>query len=557
MHTIRGLIVDDTQAWINVVVERLDREFGKFDWKIIWEQAENPDKGLRLISAFAYDLVVADLLFFREDFPEQTEPRGLEVITEAKKCSAHTFILAISVGDDYYPDLLADARRRGAHHALLRNEFSINSKEHSPAAIADEISTHLVHNGTVEICKVTADEFDPAVQGLLRQVGSATLAALNRKILEANGNSARQAHVRFLTPGASGASVCVITSEIGESSRVRQVLKLSRAGDLLEKEAYRGQRAADLLPTHLLVPYRPIQPVGPVNGWYALGAPLVDRATTFRGWLATGPSVTDIGEVLEMLFIQGLGRTYAEATKVAASPLGSYVFEHYRQRRILHALDELIEALERPDGGNFANGTSDLVTELTAFVTENRLIRALRKSIPQYTYFSYAHGDLHGGNVLVTEGRRPLPLLIDTAEFGKAHWATDPACFAVDLLMSSVDAGAESMFFTGFDTWRQLALRFSNGLGDLTAMNSSNGTVAALAALSWLAVNLPRFCPELQDEKAAASHRWEWHVALAAYLLRASYRTDIPPPKRAVALVAAHDQLTTGASILPTADLPR
>jgi hypothetical protein len=557
MITIRGLIVDDIEDWIELVTGRLNREFGRLGWQIIWTATTDVDEGHRFISTASppYDLVVADLLFVRKDIPDRQEARGLEIITEAKQRSALTFILAISIGDDSTPDLMAEATRRGAHHVVLRDLFSVMSKEHSPAAIAEEISTHLSHNGSVEICAITAEDQDPAVQGLLNQVGRATLAGLNRKVLEASGNSAQTAHVRFLTPGASGAAVCVVTSECVMTSevspkRVRHVLKLSRAGDLLAQEADRGQRAADLLPANFLVQYRPAQAVGPVNGWYALGAPLVERATTLRAWLATGPARGAIEDVLARLFVDGLGQIYADGDEVPGTPLTSYAFPHHRQRRILHALDELTEALSRPDGGNFAAG-SDLVANLTAFVADNQLMGVSSRSIPRQTHVSWAHGDLHGGNVLVTDGGRPVPLLIDTAEFGQAHWASDPACLAVDLLMSSVDAGAESMFFTGFNTWRQLARQFGEGIPDLTAVNESAGTAAALAALSWLAINLSRFCAALRDEEAAATHRWEWHVALAAYLLRASYRTDIPPPKRAVALVAARDQLATAARSLP------
>jgi hypothetical protein len=131
-----------------------------------------------------------------------------------------------------------------------------------------------------------------------------------------------------------------------------------------------------------------------------------------------------------------------------------------------------------------------------------------------------------------------------------AHWATDPARLAVDLLMRSVDAGTESMLFTGFGTWRTLAARFGAGEADLAAVTATPATSAALAALSWIATNLHRITP-VMSPAAARSHRWEWHMALARSLLRCTYHSDIPHAKRALAFVAAYDQLNAAAAALP------
>jgi len=166
--------------------------------------------------------------------------------------------------------------------------------------------------------------------------------------------------------------------------------------------------------------------------------------------------------------------------------------------------------------------------------------------------------------VLVYGGRHPEPTLIDASRFGHAHWATDPARLAVDLLMHSVDPGAESMFFTGFERWRDLAVR----LGRLepllepapdvvtttspdAAAAAGDGTAAALAALNWLTGNVRAFCPGLSGDEEYRARAWEWHTALARYLLRSTYDHEITVPKRALAIVAAHDQLAAAALAVP------
>jgi hypothetical protein len=327
---------------------------------------------------------------------------------------------------------------------------------------------------------------------------------------------------------------------------------LSQTKDLLVLEAERGRRAAEVLPPNLLIQHRPQQAVGPVNGWYALGGPFMGRAATLRSWLlSAGPAPAAVEDVLAELFMDGLGDVYADVRLETARPLGRFAFSPYRQQCILQVLEELTEALERDDGGGLGPDAAELARDLRGFVTNRRLPGAIdQRDISPETYICYQHGDLHAGNVLVSAGAHYRPLLIDTSHCDTAHWATDLACLAVDLLMRSVDAGTESMLFTGFGTWRELATQFGAGEPDLRAVTTNPATTAALAALSWLATNLHRVTPVMEPGLAQSKYRWEWHLALARSLLRTTWHSDIPHAKRALALVAAHDQLTAAARAL-------
>jgi CheY-like chemotaxis protein len=550
---IHALVVDDNPRLVDSMKTRIGREIG---WTVDWEDATDVDEGCRLIasSAAPFDLVIADLMFPREDFPDQYEPGGLNLIRDASQRSPHTFILAISIGSEHMPDLMDQARQLGAHHVVRRVDFSIASAVHSPAAIAAEIRTYLLDNGTVATCQVTADPHDPGIQGLLNQVGDATVARLYAKILEdSGGEHADRIDLRFLTPGASGASVCAVSAYIGGSRWASHILKLSQAKDLLVREAERGKRAATILPPNLLIQHRPQHAVGPVNGWYALGAPFMGRATTLRSWLLSSqpPAPAAVRDLLEELLVDGLGDVYAEGRAESAGALDSFAFTPYRQQCILQVLDGLTEALERGDGGGLGPNVEVLARDLKAFITGRLLPGGVSQhDVPHETYVCYQHGDLHAGNVLVAAGMHNRPLLIDTSHCGMAHWATDPAWLAVDLLMRSVDAGTESMLFTGFSRWRELAARFGAAEPDLRAQTTTPATTAALAALSWLATNLHRVTPAMQPSFAESKYRWEWHMALARSLLRSTYHSDIPHAKRALALVAAHDQLSAAAAAI-------
>ena len=164
------------------------------------------------------------------------------------------------------------------------------------------------------------------------------------------------------------------------------ILKLSQAKDQLAREAERGKRAAEVFPPNLLVQHRPAHTVGPVNGWYALGGPLIGRATTLA---EAGCSRPDPGTrsaiVLEELFLDGLGHVYADGQAEPAEPLDSFAFTPYRQQCILQVLDELTEALERDDGGGLGQeATAMLVRDVQAFVTERRLPNGMpHRAIPQ------------------------------------------------------------------------------------------------------------------------------------------------------------------------------
>ncbi len=561
MVQIRALVVDDDRRLIDGIRTRLGRAIGRekegrdTGWTVEWETATDVDRGLELLESAAgpFDLVVADLLFPREDFPDELEDRGLDIVRAARQHCPRAFILAVTTGDDRLHDLLDDARKSGAHHVVRRNDFSTTSQVHSPAAIAQQIREHLLDNGTVPTSEVATDPGDLGVQGLLQQVGEATIARLYARMLAADDRLTDRIELRFLAPGASGALVCGVTALVG-GIPVSHILKLSKTEDVLAREAARGRQARDAFSPSLLVQHQPPHPVGPVNGWYALGSPLVERATTLRQWLRSRdnpPAPDAVADLMETLFVDRLALIYARGGTRTMKPLDSFAFTPYRQQVILRVLEELREALEREDGGGLGDETDRLVAELTAFVKDRELPGAEPRPVPPDTYVCYSHGDLHAANVMIPTGRHPSPQLIDTSHTAIAHWATDPAWLAADLLMRSVDAGTESMLFTGFRVWRELARKFGDGQAELAAVTATPATSAALAALSWIATNLHRVSPVMQPCLAESSYRWEWHLSLARNLLRCTWHSDIPHAKRALAFAAAYDQLNAAAEALP------
>jgi hypothetical protein len=553
MRAIRGLIIDDQNRNVEAMIDRLDPHFEKFGWTVNWLQEEKTGTARQLIrTSEPFDIVVVDLLWYRTDLPEENEARGLELITEVRNRSEHTFILAVTVGDVHRRDLIDNARSRGAHHATYRGQFSDDSDEHSPKAICAAIRAFLLNNGAVAESEVMSDDNDPAVQSLLYEVGEHTIAQLYGAILAANQHRATTINVSSLTPGASGAFVCAVTANVNGVGPLRHVLKMSRTEGALRQEARNAALAGSLIESRFFVRHSPEFPVGGVNGWYALGARLENNASTLRAWLAEGPPSDTVGKLFEALFLDGLRPMYLDRVEeVRECAVSLFPISPHRKREILHAMDGLSGALGHPEGGGLV-GTTQLMTDLSLFVREARLGNLARHQVPTKSYTTFSHGDMHGGNILVYRGRHPAPTMIDASDFGRMHWAKDPAKLAVDLLMRSFDGGTESLFFTRFGVWRELATQIGDLPQSLDVSCPTPASRAALDALNWLVTHLGEFCGPLSTEARLARQHWEWRLALINWLLRTIYYADVSTPKKVLAMVAAHDQLTAAVHMLQT-----
>lgn len=578
VDSIQALLIDEDEENLTAVPERLRHPFAQLGWHVVWTAAKEPGRVRELFSApgAAYDLIVVDLpAAARDGAGAAAAQPGLNLICDARERFPGAFILAISSGEALRPDVLDEARRCGAHRVLRRYEFSVEARESSPFAIATEIHNHLLDTGAVAPIAVTYDEFDPDIQTFVHAVGEPTLCRLYARILQAAGRTTRNMSLGYIATGYSGAAVCAVTAALDNSGvHTHHVLKVSLDKDALEREAQRSAEAWGMLRQSLLAKLAPPYPVGPVNGWYALASQLQGSAVTLRDWLGRGASDAAVEDVFAALFTDGLGGLYADTAQEIDSPADLLRTPYYRQRRVLHAVKQLAPVLTHPDGCRLPESmVEDLTERVTGFVAEGQIGASDGQSMAAgRTYGVFSHGHLHGTNVLVYEGRHPEPTVIDASRFAHAHWATDPARLAVDLLMHSVDPGAESMFFTGFERWREVAARLgrleplldppveaapavSSAVSDDLELPerkpTGDGTAAALAALNWLTGNLRAFCPGMSGEGEYRAHAWEWHTALARYLLRSSYSHEITVPKRTLAIVAAYDQLLAAEASLP------
>jgi hypothetical protein len=550
MDVIRALLLDEDRRNGALTELRFRVAFERLGTSVEWCFAQTAEEAWAALTRpeNRFDLVVTDLLWGRAELTGVLESLGPRLIAEARQRFPRAYVLALSAGHPERPHVFGEARRSGAHRALRREEFSFASRDHSPDSVAAAIHEHILDNSLSSPIPVSYDHDDPNILDLVDRVGEVTLCRLYSRVLDAMRRRAEHIRLGHLASG-SAAWVCAVEADLADNGpRVHHVLKIGRDRESLEREAERAVEAALTVRSMMLVRPEPGYAVGPVGGWYAIATPLQQGTVTLRDWLAAGPRAAAVEEVFEGLFTNVVADLQRREPPRTCSTAELLETKPFRQARILHALRRLGPVLDHREGCRLSRPeAARVVKQVRAFVLDGRIEGFERRAAVRQTPAVHAHRALHGGNVLVYEGQRPQAVLVDLNGFGPDHWAVDPARLCVDVLLRNVDAGAQSMLFSGFAAWRRLARRIGALERAEQAVGRLPGTRAALAGLSWVTQNLRQVCPAIASDESFAEHAWEWNLVLATYLLRGAYHPDTTDPKRALALVAAYDQLGAAA----------
>jgi hypothetical protein len=247
-----------------------------------------------------------------------------------------------------------------------------------------------------------------------------------------------------------------------------------------------------------------------------------------------------------LFFDGGLMQGYLDHVKQQASerPIDRLQLPAFRRVLVRTAVRQLVEGLGHPDAAA-VNDAATVLEVVEEFSRSAQLINLQPSQVAEHLLLVLGHGDLHGGNILVTGVNRTSPVLVDLASFGHHHWAVDMARLSADIILRCVDNGVEAFLWRRFATWRLLAQRVASldeSVGDADPSNH-----AAIAALRWITQHHDRLLTPLREP----ARRWEWHVALAEQFLRGTYQPDLSPAKRTLALVAAYDQILAAHRVLP------
>jgi hypothetical protein len=273
------------------------------------------------------------------------------------------------------------------------------------------------------------------------------------------------------------------------------------------------------------------------------------EVSTLRQWAADPTVAATVPQVMDRLFLRGgLSTGYRDSmtSPDGERPIRYLALPAFRRVLVRAAVEQLSPALSHPAGAAI-EGPEAVIRVVEGFARDSRMGDVPASDTPYNLLLCIGHGDLHGGNILVSADHA-MPVLVDLAEFGFHHWAGDVARLAVDLLLHGLDAGVESFFWRGFASWREVGRLLGELDPSIGHARAENATV--VAALRWLADHKYEVLPPLED----ARRRWEWHIALAEQLLRRTYARDLPPAKRTLSLVAAHDQILAAAAQVPRQD---
>jgi hypothetical protein len=280
-----------------------------------------------------------------------------------------------------------------------------------------------------------------------------------------------------------------------------------------------------------------IQDVVEANGWYAIAYEFIGEALTLQEWLTKrSPSQEEVASFLAELF-RDLKNLYRDHKfKGGAIASRELFLAETSTARSLMTIEELWPLIQRY-GEREGQKLDRAVIE--GFITHQATKEWIINNGTSEMLMCTSHGDLHSRNILVGLPH-VKPHLIDFADRGERLWASDIAQLCASLLIQGWDHGVYSWEFERLRNWRQVLENwlFSTAITPLT-----EGTNASVwYALVWLRDNVKSIWREIINYEVPLS---EFHLALTMKLIELAIMIEIPAPKRAFALLAAHDILVS------------
>jgi len=537
MQSLRALYVEDTSdnyKFYSNYIKRLPTLAGL---SLTIDHSDNVDDALELLklSPLPYQLVIADLLF-QQPGKVGLAARGLEVIRASVRLKT-PLVVALTIGDTReFPNLERDSKDAGAHVFRFHSQLNIEGEwdrfgEELYSALLDQ---NIVADNT----HLLFDENDARLLYIVSEVGSTTLKRLYCELFP-KAERPQEITASYVVPGLSGAFVIHCEGRRRNDLNQNHLLKLNKTRELLAREvrrrpvgAYRGGLFVEYLTPEKGIPEH--------KGWFAIGAVFERGARTLREWLGTRPRRKAVENVMHQLFLDdGLASGYVlDLTEDSQGVGKALAMSLSRKARVLIAIKELGEYARSLS----SNGAwKDISSALNMFIRKERFQSLDFGELVESAVLCRCHRDLHAGNILIRATRSPTVVVIDTAEIDDAHWATDYVRLAVDIIMSVYDRGVESYKGDRMRLWLTIceAVLMWKDVPEESGVNQG-----AVMALQWMIANLQNVFRFVTAAEKAKWH-FEWCCAIAIESLRASYRIDLPPPKRILGLFAGYHALAT------------
>lgn len=530
MTPLRALYVDDEEidlrnfgSTLRTVWDRilprvpLDLKTATFE-----EERELFDRGER------FDLYLIDVIKMDKDSPK---PFGLGLIRDLRTA---TEAAIIGLSED--PEQVEAARASFAHEALSKAAVAWGKDEYVWKCLTTALNSAEINLASFQELDLRLDDPDDLrLVSAVETVGTNALAGLISGLIP---EAVSRVELGYVRPGLSGAVVLRCRCELeltstGPGAR-SVILKTMRDLRAIGSEHDRWQETT-LFPGHLF-PKLVSAKVSESDGWYGL-AVADANGVTLGEWLDADSSTERVETVLSQLWLDGLAKGYALSTgdlemdlRPTEAIFASSVGVH-RGARILLAARRL-EALAI----RYGEADKAIFERIRRFVRFERFGEVDKAAPARGVWRVRAHGDLHGGNVLVDDYGHVM--LLDPAHVDRAHWAADWARLIVDLLLSALSNRIDAYEWQLLSGWRRLVTSMVSleELKDADLLSPQ-----ALTAINWMTRERAAVFANVGEDLPID---WEMQLAVAAELLRGTYRVEsLPPAIRVLALLAGADAL--------------
>jgi CheY-like chemotaxis protein len=569
-ESVRGLIVDDDPAQLDLIKRALNLEFAELRCRVSWSLSESSlDARSKVLEEEPFDFAIVDF-----DLGPGAQ-NGPPVIREIRKRSPETFILVVSSRSKNHPDFVVQSLRAKANHAINRDQMVLDpvpgvaqEDRWDFAALAVRLHRHMLARRRIDDLAIVFDD-DLGMKSTLHGLG-ATAAGPRQESVEQGSRIARSLiiecldyqsgtgatlHVGHLAPGRSGAYVCKVVRSGEDLVDESFVVKIG-----LDREALKREQAANHEAGKLLTPDILIQIGGRVvtdasSGYSAFAARLAANAVTLCSWLSKPvkprglPTTDQAHAAADVLFAEHLAPLF-QRNRREERPLSSWLtLSPVLVLRVRDALSTYQDVWTHEDGANCTDAPV-LSKRLLDFLAERKLPTDNPAGADGKVIFVDGFGDLHSSNVLIQHGVHVRPILVDASLYDKHHWAADASRLLVDLVLRVWRSDVESMIWSRFADARAYAQRLCPLASPAVA---ADGTPID-AFISRVLRRLPEFLRLKGLGLTKQDWHWQWHTALAREFLRQGSRSDLVPPRVVLALTCAAYHLTAAGHLLDHLD---
>jgi len=558
MKVIRGLYLEDYSEQFRQIGQILElvwvrndklRSLGELKWQSL-DYVDSPDKAIAALRERGHDytLFFADLLFHRVHGNHTSEmiPTGLDAVTVATAEYPRIVVAAISVGEQV-PRLagrIEHSFRRLGGDVFFTKDWVLteDDREHVYSEMGRRIEDALRKKGwftkVIPAIDFRHDEGNYALRAELETIGESTL----RCLLQELAPDCVDFDIAHVDPGVSGASVFKFIGwnrKPFAGTHRHMFVKVSKDADSLHREL-RGIPKPGTFPSGTC-PEPVRDTVVEENGRFAIGYSFLQEAVTLQNWLLDeNPPSEEVCRFLDELF-KRLTNLYGSCTaETSVTTLDVVCPREPFVIRALASLDELWPLVER----HLTDQNPDSLV-VRSFVQHKKIVSRFPDSIPFGAILCDCHGDLHSRNILVRLDDNQ-PHLVDFSERGERHGASDFAQLCANLLIRAWDHGAESHEWGNLKQWRQVLHQWL--LSDDTSAEVNGRNNAVWSCLLWVRQNFELIWGTIHANGVSL---WQFQLAVAAEFVKAAGQLDICAPKRAFALVGAHDILTRLQSVIP------